>query len=77
MLPPETIVTELLNENFIFYKPKDIVSGSDFYWIKQINQYIILLAADCTGHGVPGALMSMLGISHLNETWCTEGNYPS
>jgi serine phosphatase RsbU (regulator of sigma subunit) len=66
MLPPETFVTELLNENFIFYKPRDIVSG-DFYWIKNVNQYIILLVADCTGHGVPGALMSMLGISYLNE----------
>jgi serine phosphatase RsbU (regulator of sigma subunit) len=66
ILPPEAYIAELLNENFILYKPKDIVSG-DFYWIKQINNYIILAAADCTGHGVPGALMSMLGISHLNE----------
>ncbi|MDX2415013.1 MAG: tetratricopeptide repeat protein [Bacteroidales bacterium] len=66
ILPPETYITELLNENFIFYKPKDIVSG-DFYWIKQVNQYIVLVAADCTGHGVPGAFMSMLGISYLNE----------
>ena len=66
MLPPEIYITELLNENFIFHKPRDIVSG-DFYWIKQVKQYIILLAADCTGHGVPGALMSMLGISYLNE----------
>jgi len=66
MLPPEIYVTELLDESFIFYKPRDIISG-DFYWIKHINQYIILVAADCTGHGVPGALMSMLGISHLNE----------
>lgn len=66
ILPPEAYITELINENFIFYKPKEIVSG-DFYWIKQINHYIILAAADCTGHGVPGALMSMLGISYLNE----------
>ncbi len=66
MLPPETYITELLNENFILYKPRDIVSG-DFYWVKQVNQYIVLVAADCTGHGVPGALMSMLGISYLNE----------
>lgn len=66
ILPPEAYITELINENFIFYKPKEIVSG-DFYWIKQINQYVILVAADCTGHGVPGALMSMLGISSLNE----------
>jgi serine phosphatase RsbU (regulator of sigma subunit)/Tfp pilus assembly protein PilF len=66
ILPPQTYITELLNENFIFYKPKEIVSG-DFYWIKQVKQYIILVSADCTGHGVPGALMSMLGISYLNE----------
>jgi serine phosphatase RsbU (regulator of sigma subunit) len=66
VLPPEDYVTELINEHFIFYQPKEIVSG-DFYWIKQINQYIILVSADCTGHGVPGALMSMLGISYLNE----------
>jgi serine phosphatase RsbU (regulator of sigma subunit)/Tfp pilus assembly protein PilF len=66
ILPPETYITELLNENFIFYKPKDIVSG-DFYWINQVQHYIILVSADCTGHGVPGAFMSMLGISYLNE----------
>jgi serine phosphatase RsbU (regulator of sigma subunit)/Tfp pilus assembly protein PilF len=66
ILPPETYITELLNENFILYKPKDIVSG-DFYWIKQVKHYIILVSADCTGHGVPGAFMSMLGISYLNE----------
>ncbi len=66
ILPPEAYISELLNENFILYKPKDIVSG-DFYWIKQVSHYIILVAADCTGHGVPGAFMSMFGISHLNE----------
>ena len=66
ILPPEAYITELINEHFIFYKPKEIVSG-DFYWIKQMNHYIILVCADCTGHGVPGAFMSMLGISYLNE----------
>jgi serine phosphatase RsbU (regulator of sigma subunit) len=66
MLPPEPLFNELLDEVFILYKPRDIVSG-DFYWIKQVNQYTILAAADCTGHGVPGAFMSMLGISFLNE----------
>jgi len=66
MLPPESYITELLNENFILYKPRDIVSG-DFYWVKQVNQYVVLVAADCTGHGIPGAFMSMLGISYLNE----------
>jgi tetratricopeptide (TPR) repeat protein len=66
ILPPETYINELINENFVFYRPKEIVSG-DFYWIKQINQYVVLVSADCTGHGVPGAFMSMLGISYLNE----------
>jgi len=65
-MPQEAYVTELLNENFILYKPKEIVSG-DFYWLKQVNNYIILAAADCTGHGVPAAFMSMLGITLLNE----------
>ena len=66
MLPPETYINELFNENFILYKPRDIVSG-DFYWVRQVNQYVILVAADCTGHGVPGAFMSLLGISYLTE----------
>lgn len=66
VLPPETYITELLNENFIFYKPKEIVSG-DFYWVRQVKHYVIMVAADCTGHGVPAAFMSMLGISYLNE----------
>ncbi len=66
ILPPESYITELLNENFILYKPKEIIGG-DFYWVKQIKHYVIVVSADCTGHGVPGALMSMLGISCLNE----------
>ena len=66
ILPPEIHFNELLNENFIFYRPKEIVSG-DFYWIKRVKNYTILACADCTGHGVPGAFMSMLGISLFNE----------
>ena len=66
ILPPEEYFHEILNDVFILFRPRDIVSG-DFYWIKQVNQYVILAAADCTGHGVPGAFMSMLGISYLNE----------
>jgi len=66
IMPPEQYFQEILNDVFILFKPKDIVSG-DFYWIKQVNQYVILVAADCTGHGVPGAFMSMLGMSYLNE----------
>ncbi len=50
----------------IFLKPKDIVSG-DFYWIKKVGAKSIFIGADCTGHGVPGAFMSLLGISYLNQ----------
>lgn len=53
-------------EHFVLYKPRDIVSG-DFYWVNEIDQKQIIIAADCTGHGVPGAFMSMLGVSFLNE----------
>ncbi|MFC2080237.1 SpoIIE family protein phosphatase [Bacteroidota bacterium] len=66
LFPPDAYINELLPDNLILFKPRDIVSG-DFYWVKQINNFIIVVAADCTGHGVPGAFMSMLGISFLNE----------
>lgn len=66
VLPPNRFIQHLLSEHFIFYKPRDIVSG-DFYWTKQVDDRIYIAAADCTGHGVPGALMSMLGITFLNE----------
>jgi serine phosphatase RsbU (regulator of sigma subunit) len=66
ILPPKIIFDELFSENFIYYKPKEIVSG-DFYWIRKIKNFTILVVADCTGHGVPGAMMSMLGMSYLNE----------
>ena len=65
-LPPEELIQQLLPEHFVLFKPRDIVSG-DFYWMKQINKYTVITAADCTGHGVPGAFMSMLGMALLNE----------
>jgi serine phosphatase RsbU (regulator of sigma subunit) len=56
-----------LGEHFLFYKPKDIVSG-DFYWVYELEPDIVMVAVvDCTGHGVPGAFMSMIGNSLLNE----------
>lgn len=67
ILPPLELFKEVFPENFILFKPKDIVSG-DFYWITRKEDKIILAVADCTGHGVPGAFMSMLGITFLNET---------
>jgi serine phosphatase RsbU (regulator of sigma subunit) len=66
LLPEMKMVKRVLPNHFIFYKPKDIVSG-DFYWVKKVNDVILIAAADCTGHGVPGAFMSVLGISLLNE----------
>lgn len=54
-------------DHFVLYKPRDIVSG-DFYWVAEIEESRhVIIAADCTGHGVPGAFMSMLGVSFLNE----------
>jgi ligand-binding sensor domain-containing protein/serine phosphatase RsbU (regulator of sigma subunit) len=66
VLPDEHILKEFFTDYFILYMPKDIVSG-DFYWMSKKMDKIIVAAADCTGHGVPGAFMSMLGVSFLNE----------
>ena len=66
LLPSDETIKHLIKEYFILFKPKEIVSG-DFYWITQKNGKIMMAAADCTGHGVPGAFMSMLGIAFLNE----------
>ncbi|MBS4013671.1 MAG: SpoIIE family protein phosphatase [Bacteroidetes bacterium] len=66
LVPQEDFLKQHLKDSFILYQPKDIVSG-DFYWIKHTPPYLSIVAADCTGHGVPGAFMSMLGIAFLNE----------
>jgi serine phosphatase RsbU (regulator of sigma subunit) len=66
VLPPPDFLTEWGIDNFILYKPKDIVSG-DFYWGVKNEKRIIVAAGDCTGHGVPGAFMSMLGHAFLDE----------
>jgi len=65
-LPPDEVLRYLLPKHFILYKPLDIVSG-DFYWLTQKKEKIIIAVADCTGHGVPGAFMSMLGSALLND----------
>lgn len=64
--PSGHFYSNLFPKSFIIYKPRDIVSG-DFYWIAETKRSKVLVVADCTGHGVPGALMSMLGTSLLNE----------
>jgi serine phosphatase RsbU (regulator of sigma subunit) len=66
MLPMTDLFMEYFPEFFIIFKPRDIVSG-DFYWIGEDEKDIFFTVADCTGHGVPGAFMSTLGISVLNE----------
>jgi ligand-binding sensor domain-containing protein/serine phosphatase RsbU (regulator of sigma subunit) len=66
VLPDEDTMRPLLKDYFILFKPRDIVSG-DFYWVNAKGNKTIVVAADCTGHGVPGAFMSMLGVSLLNE----------
>jgi DNA-binding response OmpR family regulator/serine phosphatase RsbU (regulator of sigma subunit) len=66
VLPNENNINNFLTDYFILYNPRDIVSG-DFYYIKENNNSIAIVAADCTGHGVPGAFMSMLGSAFINE----------
>jgi len=72
VLATEHEISEYLPENFILFLPRDIVSG-DFYWVRQIDEQILIAVVDCTGHGVPGSLLSMLGITYLNEI---VSNYP-
>ena len=66
VMPPVEFFEQFLPDHFILLKPRDIVSG-DFYWGSQLGDKFIFTAADCTGHGVPGAFMSLLGIAFLNE----------
>jgi serine phosphatase RsbU (regulator of sigma subunit) len=66
ILPPLSCLEQAAKHSFILYRPRDIVSG-DFYWLSPHGKYLYICAADCTGHGVPGAFMSMLGLTYLNE----------
>ncbi|TXB65080.1 SpoIIE family protein phosphatase [Vicingus serpentipes] len=76
LIPPESVVKELMPNSFLIYKPKDIVSG-DFYWATELTttssitdneKLIVFCVADCTGHGVPGAFMSLIGVKILNQS---------
>lgn len=76
LLPPDEVLDEMFNEYFVYYQPKDIVSG-DFYWVTKVktttgtegDKYVNLIAvADCTGHGVPGAFMSLIGNNFLKQS---------
>lgn len=66
ILPPMELVKKHLPDSFILYQPKDIVAG-DFYWMEAINNIVFIAAADCTGHGVPGAMVSVVCSNALNR----------
>jgi serine phosphatase RsbU (regulator of sigma subunit) len=66
ILPRESKIKKLLPDSFIYYNPKDVVAG-DFYWLEEVSDGILLAAADCTGHGVPGAMVSVVCNNSLNR----------
>jgi serine phosphatase RsbU (regulator of sigma subunit) len=66
LLPFENRVGEILKDYFVLFKPRDIVSG-DFYWIEKVGEETLVVAGDCTGHGVPGAFMSLIAINLLER----------
>ena len=72
VLPDQKYMENTLKDFFVFHKPRDIVSG-DFYYCVRKEEYIVVAAGDCTGHGVPGALMSIMGVSFLNEILSIRG----
>lgn len=67
ILPPKEVINSICPESFVLYKPKDIVSG-DFYWFEKNDNLNFFAAVDCTGHGVPGAFMSLVGANGLNTS---------
>ncbi len=66
ILPETNLIAQALPDSFILYRPKDIVSG-DFYWFAELGNKKLIASVDCTGHGVPGAFMSMIGHNLLNQ----------
>jgi serine phosphatase RsbU (regulator of sigma subunit) len=66
VMPDPSLQQEIISDQFMFFRPRNIVSG-DFYWATRIGNKSVVVAADCTGHGVPGAFLSMLGVSFLNQ----------
>jgi ligand-binding sensor domain-containing protein/serine phosphatase RsbU (regulator of sigma subunit) len=73
ILPLDEDIKNELEDSFVLFKPRDVVSG-DFYWFYTKDEKILIAAVDCTGHGVPGAFMSMIGYSLLNEIVSKEDN---
>jgi len=66
LLPGQNLLHRHFEQSFVLFRPRDIVSG-DFYWMEEIDNKLIVVLADCTGHGVPGAFMTLLGINLLNQ----------
>ncbi|MGZ3885308.1 MAG: PP2C family protein-serine/threonine phosphatase, partial [Bacteroidia bacterium] len=66
ILPADDMIAKVFDNSFVFYKPKDVVCG-DFYWFTQKDDEAVIAAVDCTGHGVPGAFMTVIGNSLLNQ----------
>ena len=71
VIPTDEFVKSLFPESFVYFRPRDIVSG-DFYYAAKCGKYNVLVVSDCTGHGIPGGFLSMLGISSLKEFLVTE-----
>lgn len=72
ILPDRSFMKQLLPESFVYFKPKDIVSG-DFYWVDRTQSRILFAVVDCTGHGVPGAMMSIIGRNLLDQALNEKG----
>lgn len=66
IMPPSTLIEKALPDSFIFYLPRDIVSG-DFYFVEDLGDEVIFSAVDCTGHGIPGALISVIGFNYIHR----------
>lgn len=66
ILPSEELIKKIFPDSFVYFRPKDIVSG-DFYWFHQMNGYKYMAAVDCTGHGVPGAFMSLIAHNSIDQ----------
>ena len=66
IMPPDSLIELALPDSFIFYLPRDIVSG-DFYFVEDLGDEVIFAAVDCTGHGIPGALISVIGFNYIHR----------
>lgn len=73
IFPPDELIKELLPQSFILFKPKNVIGG-DFYWLEKFNKKTFIAAVDCTGHGVPGALLSIIGYNLLSKSINEHGN---